>query len=77
MGYDFVYLVDFGIARAIDRTGELTGTGGLMGTPDYMAPGAVRRADPIDHAVDIYSLACVLHKSLTGVTPFHGDSSRR
>jgi serine/threonine-protein kinase len=72
-GHDFVYLVDFGIARAADRVGELTGTGGVMGTPDYMAPERYE-GRTIDHAVDIYSLACVLHKMLTGVTPFQGDS---
>ena len=72
-GHDFVYLVDFGIARAADRVGELTGTGGVMGTPDYMAPERFE-GRTIDHAVDIYSLACVLHKMLTGVTPFQGES---
>jgi serine/threonine-protein kinase len=72
-GHDFVYLVDFGIARAADRVGELTGTGGVMGTPDYMAPERFE-GRPISHAVDVYALACVLHKLLTGGAPFRTES---
>jgi serine/threonine-protein kinase len=65
--------VDFGIARAADRVGELTGTGGVMGTPDYMAPERFE-GRPISHAVDVYALACVLHKLLTGGAPFRAES---
>ena len=72
-GFDFVYLVDFGIARATDRTSEFTGTNAVMGTPDYMAPERFE-GHAIDHTVDVYSLACVLHKLLTGHTPFPRDS---
>jgi YVTN family beta-propeller protein len=69
---DFVYVVDFGVARSIGgRQTSLTITGATIGTLDYMAPE--RFADQaIDGRVDVYSLACMLHECLTGIPPFRG-----
>ena len=69
---DFVYVVDFGIARLIGgRQTPLTNTGVTIGTLHYMAPERFIGHD-IDGRADIYSLACLLHECLTGAPPF-GD----
>src|ERR1700689_4995158 len=69
---DFVYVVDFGIARSVGgRQTPLTHTGAYIGTLDYMAPERFTGHD-VDGRADIYSLACLLHECLTGAPPFSG-----
>ena len=70
---DFVYVVDFGIARSIGTTRtSLTMTGATVGTLDYMAPERFTSL-PIDGRADVYSLACLLHECVTGARPFRGE----
>ncbi len=69
---DFAYLVDFGIAEATGDT-KLTTAGTKIGTLNYMAPERFTDRHAT-HAVDVYSLACVLYESLTGQAPYAGDS---
>ena len=67
-----VVLMDFGLVRTSDRT-ELTQTGMLLGTPEYMAPEQVR-GGPIGPAVDIYALGVLTYQLLSGQPPFSGDT---
>jgi Protein kinase domain len=66
---DHVYVTDFGITkRLLSQTG-LTATGEFVGTIDYIAPEQIR-GKRVDARADIYSLACILYKCLTGRVPF-------
>jgi serine/threonine protein kinase len=67
------YLADFGLARALESSSDLTQTGTLLGTPEYMAPEI---ADgPAGMSSDIYALAILLYQMITGRVPFQGDSA--
>jgi tetratricopeptide (TPR) repeat protein len=72
-----VYVVDFGIAKALLDTGAeaLTSTGLSIGTPAYMSPEQAT-AERIDARTDQYSLATVLYEMLAGEPPFSGPSAQ-
>jgi serine/threonine protein kinase len=70
-----VKLVDFGIAKILDSTGQkLTRTGMAVGSVFYLSPGQLEGRAP-DPTSDIYSLGCTLYEMLAGVPPFRGDSA--
>ena len=66
-------LTDFGIAKSLDAPG-MTGTGVLLGTPDYMAPEQIRGAQVVDGRADIYALGVLVFRCLTGRRPFEGGT---
>ncbi|HEU5474662.1 MAG TPA: serine/threonine-protein kinase [Actinophytocola sp.] len=71
----FAYLVDFGIARWLAATADITTTGMPIGTVAYMAPERFRTDGSVDHRVDVYALACLLFQCLTEVPPFHAENA--
>lgn len=72
-----VRVMDFGIAKAMDPTdAQLTGTGVIMGTPQYMSPEQASGDPNVDQRTDQYSLAVVAYQMMSGRAPFEGDTAR-
>jgi serine/threonine-protein kinase len=71
----FVRLMDFGIAKdsSSDFTAGATGTGQLIGTPEYMSPEQIR-GEKLDFRSDVYSLGIVIFEVFTGRVPFLGET---
>ncbi len=69
--WDYVKVVDFGIAKlmAPEDAALSGGEGQLLGTPEFIAPEAVKGQD-VDHRADIYALGIVFYLMLTGEVPF-------
>ncbi|HLM75566.1 MAG TPA: protein kinase, partial [Polyangiaceae bacterium] len=76
---EVVKLLDFGVAKlqwngALDPHNESTQQGLLLGSPCYMSPEQARGNKNIDHRSDLWSLAVILFRSLTGVRPFDANT---
>jgi serine/threonine protein kinase/FKBP-type peptidyl-prolyl cis-trans isomerase len=65
-----VKILDFGIAKLLGATEDMTMTGTQMGTPVYMSPEQVNTDKTIDHRSDIYSLGVTLYYMLKGEPPY-------
>ncbi len=74
---ELVKVLDFGIARVLQRdeettSAQLTTTGAVLGSPVYMSPEQCL-SKSIDERSDVYSLGAVMYHALTGQPPFVGD----
>ncbi|MGH3211886.1 MAG: serine/threonine-protein kinase [Trebonia sp.] len=68
-----VKVCDFGLARDLNATSSIAGTGQLLGTPAYISPEQWA-GEPVTPGVDLYALGCTLYELLTGELPFRGPS---
>jgi serine/threonine protein kinase len=70
---DHVYLTDFGLTKRAGSASGFTGASAMLGTIDYVAPEQIEGGEP-DPRGDVYGLACVLYETLTGASPFAGET---
>ncbi len=64
-------VMDFGLAKLLEKSAGLTMEGDIMGTPAYMAPEQARgNVALIGPASDVYSLGAILYRLLTGQPPY-------
>lgn len=66
-------VTDFGIAKLVGDSGDLTRTGVVVGTARYLSPEQLR-GDDTDHRTDVYSLALLTYEMLAGRAAFGGDT---
>jgi serine/threonine protein kinase len=66
-----VKILDFGLARM--ASSDMTKTGLVMGTPNYMSPEQIN-GTAVDHRSDIFSAGATFYELLTGRKPFHSSS---
>lgn len=75
-GNGTVKILDLGLALLREspvEQDELTSSGQIMGTLDYMAPEQASDTHGVDIRADLYSLGCTLYHLLAGAPPFRGS----
>ncbi|BBM85394.1 WD40 repeat domain-containing serine/threonine-protein kinase [Candidatus Uabimicrobium amorphum] len=71
--YNVPKVMDFGLAKVLHDTENLSKTGETMGTPAYMSPEQVY-GQKMDLRTDIYSLGATLYQAITHRPPFQGEN---
>ncbi|MEC7520372.1 MAG: protein kinase, partial [Myxococcota bacterium] len=67
-------LLDFGLAKSFeDAAMDLTQSGVVMGTPQYMSPEQAN-GQPLDSRADLYALATIFYEMLAGEPPFRAPT---
>ena len=72
--HGLVKITDFGLAKLITSSVEITATGIIMGTPLYMSPEQ-GRGENVDHRSDMYSLGCTFFHLISGSPPHSGETA--
>ena len=75
---DFIKVLDFGLVKALEQEDEqqLTSTGQVLGTPQYMPPEQAG-GEVVDHRSDLYSMGGVFYYCLTGTSPYGANTVRK
>src|SRR5690349_18037571 len=73
-GADAPHVTDFGLAKRSDGDADLTLTGQVLGTPNYMPPEHAEARSASGVTGDVYSLGAMLYQLLTGRPPFLGET---
>jgi serine/threonine-protein kinase len=70
-----VKLTDFGIAKGLEITHQLTATNATVGTASYMSPEQCRGERNLTFKSDLYSLGVMFYELLTGRKPFEAETT--
>lgn len=71
--WDNTYLMDFGLAKLIASSQQLTASGAVLGTPAYMSPEQWRGGE-VDARTDVYALGVMLYEMVLGQPPFDSET---
>lgn len=79
-GISTIKVLDFGVSKIVPKSGqpvnagELTQTGQIFGSPNYMSPEQLRSATDVDGRTDIWALGVLFYEIVSGKLPFAGAS---